>query len=176
MYTVEGLIQEIETKYEANAQYILGRTEMEDELDYIGRQLAKEEQFDGFFEYICKDALKKANDLHERLLTPATAKVGDGATIHLWSDAHACTIIKVTKSTVTVRRDKATLDPGFKPEFILGGFCAHCTNQDEQSYTYEEDPNGEVSTFHWSRKYGTYGRPGNLRLTRGRREFHDYNF
>ena len=111
-----------------------------------------------------------------RRLLPTNAKVGDGATICLYTDKEACTIIKVTKKTITVRRDKATLDPSFKPEFIPGGFAAHCTNQNEQKYTYEPDPNGAVSTFHWSDKYQTYGQPGNLKLIKGRHEFYDYNF
>lgn len=109
-------------------------------------------------------------------LTPATVKVGDGVTINLWSDRHAATVIKVTAKTVTVRRDKATLNPDFKPEFIAGGFAAHCTNQSEQSYTYEPDEKGEVTTFHWSDKFQRYGQPGNLTLSKGRHEFYDYNF
>lgn len=73
-------------------------------------------------------------------------------------------------------RDKATLNPDFKPEFIPGGFAAHCTNQSEQSYTYEPDEKGEVTTFHWSDKFQRYGQPGNLTLSKGRHEFYDYNF
>ena len=46
----------------------------------------------------------------------------------------------------------------------------------DRSYTYEPDPDGQVMTFRWSNKYGTYGQPGNLRLIKGRREFYDYNF
>ena len=109
-------------------------------------------------------------------LTPATVKVGDGVTINLWSDRHAATVIKVTAKTVTVRRDKATLNPDFKPEFIPGGFAAHCTNQSEQRYTYEPDEKGEIRTFHWSDKFQRYGQPGNLTLSKGRHEFYDYNF
>jgi|GEM_PF-668320 len=123
------------------------------------------------------------NDLERRItmfdsthLTPANAKVGDGATVIMWSDRHAGTIVKVTKSTITIQRDKATLAPDFKPEFILGGFSAHCTNQGKQSYTYEPDERGTLTTIHWSRKYNRYGTPGNLTASRGRHEFYDYNF
>ena len=109
-------------------------------------------------------------------LTPANAKLGDGATVNLWSDRHAATITRVTKCSITVRRDKAILNPNFKPEFIPGGFNAHCTNQNEQSYTYEQDENGMEYTFRWSKKYCSYGTPGNLTLSKGRHEFYDYNF
>lgn len=112
----------------------------------------------------------------ERYLTPANIRVGDGVTVNLWSDRHAATVIKVTKSTVTVRRDKATLNPDFKPEWIPGGFAGHCTNQDEQTYTYEPDEKGTQYTFRWSRKYQRYGQPGDLTLSKGRHEFYDYNF
>lgn len=129
---------------------------------------------------IAEDVLRELEDdirqYGEYHLTPANAKVGDGATVYLYSDSHAGTIVKVTKCTVTVRRDKAILDPNFKPEIIPGGFCGHCTNQNEQSYTYEPDESGELTTVYWSKKYNQYGLPGNLRLGKGRHEFYDYNF
>lgn len=82
-----------------------------------------------------RGAKEKVAQFGEHYLTPASIQVGDGVTVNLWSDRYAATVIKVTKSTVTVRRDKATLNPDFKPEWIPGGFAAHCTNQDEQTYT-----------------------------------------
>lgn len=120
-----------------------------------------------------EEAIRQYGEYH---LTPANAIVGDGATVYLYSDSHAGTIVKVTKCTVTVRRDKAILSSDFKPEIIPGGFCGHCTNQHEQSYTYEPDENGELTTIHWSKKHNRYGLPGNLRLGKGRHEFYDYNF
>ncbi len=129
---------------------------------------------------IAEDVLRELEDdirqYGEYHLTPANAKVGDGATVYLYSDSHAGTIVKVTKCTVTVRRDKAILNPNFKPEIIPGGFCGHCTNQNEQSYTYEPDENGVLTTVYWSKKYNQYGLPGNLQLGKGRHEFYDYNF
>ena len=123
-----------------------------------------------------KEAKEKVALFRERFLTPASIQVGDGVTVNLWSDRYAATVIKVTKSSVTARRDKATLNPDFKPEGIPGGFAAHCTNQDEQTYSYEPDENGTEYTFRWSRKYQRYGQPGNLSLSKGRHEFYDYNF
>lgn len=121
-------------------------------------------------------AKQEVSRFHERCLTPETIKVGDGVTINLWSDRYAGTVIRVTKSMVIVQRDKATLDQNFKPEFEIGGFAAHCTNQNEQSYSYRPDPDGEIYKFHWSKKYRRYGQPGNLTLSKGRHEFYDYNF
>ena len=104
------------------------------------------------------------------------AEVGDGATVHYYSDSEAYTIIKRTAKTLTLRRCKATLDPNFKPEWIPGGFAGHCTNQHEQTYTYEEDENGRITKAYWSEaKQGFYAE-GCLYVTPGRREFYDYNF
>lgn len=104
--------------------------------------------------------------------------VGDGCTLHLWSDSHACTVIKRTAKTITIQEDKATLDPNFKPEWIDGGFAGHCTNQNEQSYTYERDPNGTIHVCRWSEKHGCFqtGDDGSIKITVGRHEFYDYNF
>jgi len=120
-----------------------------------------------------KEEISKWDSRH---LTPANAKVGEGATINFYTDREAGTIVKVTKRTITIRRDKAIRDPNFKPEFIPGGFAAHCINQDEQSYTYEPNENGKLTTIWWSNKYNRYGTPGNLTVSKGRHEFYDYNF
>lgn len=101
--------------------------------------------------------------------------VGDGCTYHLYSDAHACTVIKRTAKTITIQEDKATLNPSFKPEFIEGGFVGHCINQSEQTYTYERNPKGRIITAHWSEKRGAFIYLDKC-ITVGRHEFHDYNF
>lgn len=105
-------------------------------------------------------------------------EVGDGVTICYYSDRHACTVIARTKCSLTIQRDKAILDPNFKPEWVAGGFAGHCTNAEEQSYTYERDPNGEIYKCNWSEKNGRfqYGSDGSIRIRRGRHEYYDYNF
>lgn len=105
-------------------------------------------------------------------------EVGDGVTLCLYSDKYACTVIARTKTTLTIQRDKAIRDPNFKPEWIAGGFAAHCTNQDEQSYTYERNPQGTIYKCNWSEKRGRFqhGSDGSIGVIRGRHEFYDYNF
>lgn len=102
-------------------------------------------------------------------------EVGDGVTVNLWSDSHAYTVIKRTPKTITIQQDKATLDPNFKPEWIPGGFAGHCINQEEQTWTYEPNPNGEILRIRWSEKHEAW-RYLNKNLTMGRHEFYDYNF
>lgn len=110
----------------------------------------------------------------ENSLTPESIKVGDGVTINLYTDRHAATVTRVTKRAVTVRRDKAVLDPDFKPEYAEGS--TYCTNASKQAYTYRPDPNGNEFTIYWSEKYRSYGQPDNLTLSKGRHEYYDYNF
>ncbi len=102
--------------------------------------------------------------------------VGDGVTMHYYTDAEAFTIVKRTAKTLTLRKCKATLSPDFKPEFVPGGFLGTVINQHEQSYTYEEDEHGVLRKAYWSdAKQGFYV-GGCLRCTKGRHKFYDYNF
>lgn len=169
-----------------NVEYILADYDIQKEYDWVNRKIElvtpcdDPEERSKRIAQIAEIRMERLLDLirkfDSRRLTPANAKVGDGATVNLYSDRYAGTIIKVTKSTITIRRDKATLSPDFKPEWIPGGFAAHCTNQDEQEYTYEPNEKGETYTLHWSKKYNRYGQPGDLTASKGRHEFYDYNF
>lgn len=114
-----------------------------------------------------KDELRKAERYE--------VKEGDGVTVHLYSDAEAFTVIKRTAKTITIQRDTAILDENFKPEFVEGGFCGHCVNQDEQTYAYKRNPNGRKITARWSEKRGAFLYLDKI-ITNGRREFYDYNF
>jgi hypothetical protein len=102
-------------------------------------------------------------------------EAGDGASVRLWTDAHAYTVIRVSPSgkTITLQRAKATLDPEWKPEMILGGFAAHTANNHEQRWTYEPDPDGAVITARFTRR--GWMRQGQ-RVSHGYREHYDYNF
>lgn len=115
----------------------------------------------------------------------AIFKVGDGVSMHGYTDSEAGTVVEVSKSgkKVKVRQNKAIISPDFKPAFDIGGFSAHCSNQQEQHYTYEEDNEGSVSEYSlrkwrgikvWTRVNGTPD--GRSSLSHGRRKFYDYNF
>lgn len=173
--SMEKTLREIvESIDKVNAEYILRNAEILEEYRWLERY--KSQGKDDTSKFVEERLIEKIKEYDSTHLTPANAKVGDGATINLWSDRHACTIIKVTKTTVTVQRDTAILNPDFKPEFIPGGFVGHCINQSEQSYTYERDEQGTIETIHWSEKHQRYGRPGFTTLSKGRHEFYDYNF
>lgn len=168
----EAMVKQCAEKHGDIWKYMLQTGDVQQELEYVKW---KEEQGDTP-EYMYEYAICRIDRVADYLICPANIKVGDGVTVNLWSDRHAATVIKVTPCTVTVQYDKATLSPDFKPEWIPGGFAGHCVNQDEQTYTYERNPNGRIEKYHWSNKYGSYGTPGNLSLSKGRHEFYDYNF
>lgn len=84
--------------------------------------------------------------------------VGMGATYSIGSDRYACTVIKVSKSChkITTRDDKATRTDS-------NGIS------EDQRYSYERDPNGEVREF-YRNSSGSYGnRTQGGRLGLGRR-------
>jgi hypothetical protein len=168
----KSMIKHCEKKYGELWQYMLQTSEVKQELDFVEWKESQGETPAYVYEY----ALEMLDRVTKWLLCPANVNVGDGVTINLWSDRHAATVIKKTAYSVTVQQDTATLSPDFKPVRVEGGFAGHCINQDEQTYTYERNPNGRVETFRWSNKYGRYGTPGNPSLSKGRHEFYDYNF
>ena len=83
---------------------------------------------------------------------------------------------KICSNNILIVQERyMRMKPSFKPEFIVGGFAAHCTNQDEQEYDYEPNENGTIYVAHWSeRKKGFYS--NGLHVTPFRHEFYDYNF
>lgn len=101
--------------------------------------------------------------------------IGDHCHVVLWTDIKPCTVIKRTKSTITIRYDTAVLDPTWKPEFDIGGFCAHCSNNDEQRWNISEDVNGVVEVFR-KHKNGMWYNLSDCRLYPEWYCFYDYNF
>jgi hypothetical protein len=100
-----------------------------------------------------------------------------GATILCWSDRHACTVISYDPKAkiVEVQRDNATR--------VDRGVMADC-----QTYTYEADPQGAVSTFkkdktgRWHEiaknpETGRWNKTKGARVSIGHRDEHyDYSF
>lgn len=99
--------------------------------------------------------------------------VGDGATLCYWTDRHACTVIRVTRCTITIQRDTATPDPNWVRDFTPGGFMGHTANDRDLTYTYAADPTGATYVARLTKR----GWMANgLRVVPGRREFYDSNF
>lgn len=90
-------------------------------------------------------------------------QVGMGATILMWTDRHAATIVKVTPTQVHVQRDIAKrVDSNGMSEM--------------QTYLYEADPTADVEIFRKTKNgYRKAGGGYSLRIG-DRAEYHDYSF
>lgn len=90
-------------------------------------------------------------------------QVGMAATICYYTDREPATVIKVTKTTVTVQVDKWTrVDSNGMSE--------------SQEYTYARDPEGKVIRFYFRPTTGRYETRGS-RLSLGKRDrYHDFSF
>jgi len=105
-------------------------------------------------------------------------EVGDKVHICHYTDITPATVIKRTPRMVIVRNEKADLDGKWKPEFIPGGFSAHCTNDNDQisHWIIEEDLEGSTERFNWSEKYGIWKNSSDETLGAGWMKYYDYNF
>jgi hypothetical protein len=116
----------------------------------------------------------------ERNMSNELLTVGQGATICLWSDRKAYTVIRRTRTRAWLQRDRATLINGLgsgEPDalqFAPGGFMGHTSGQ--QRYAYSPDPEGRVEVASM-RKDGSWRMCGTgSRVIAGRHEHYDYNF
>ena len=114
-------------------------------------------------------------------------EVGDGATVVLWSDRKAYTVVAVSKTgkTITLQQDKQHLVNGPTSgetdalTVTPGGFAAHVSGV--QRWHCERDPEGPMTKAtlrkngEWVLK-GTATSERGCRVFRGRAPHYDYNF
>lgn len=100
--------ESVKAAFGDNAKYILQNWEFRQEFDFIiwAEENPSHTKYPISYEQRIEQALEKARWVHEHILTPATAQVGDGVTICYWSDRNAATVIKKTPFSLTVRRTR----------------------------------------------------------------------
>lgn len=60
---------------------------------------------------------------------------------HGWTDIEPYELVNViSPKCVEIKAMKSELDPGWKPEWVPGGFSAICTNQASQRWSISSDP------------------------------------
>ena len=101
-------------------------------------------------------------------------EVGDRMNVKLWTDVEPCTVIKRTAKSITVRYDKAELDPNWEAKWVIGGFSAICTNDHEQKWIITEDKDSQRTETFRLTKLG-WAHNGCL-CNPGWRKYYDYNF
>ena len=102
-------------------------------------------------------------------------KIGDGATILMYSDRRAATIVHIYPSgkTITIQEDNAELLNRDELKENPGGFSANI--QGGQKYKYSPDPEGQIriAKKHKDGKWYSQG----LEIKIGERQhFYDFNF
>ncbi len=100
-------------------------------------------------------------------------------TLHLWTEKHPYEFVRTRGSKFAVIREMNVVKhPDWKPEIIPGGFVGHCTNQDQQKWLYESDPDGYEIEVRWSQpKQAWYDKNGARYTNESEPEYYyDYNF
>ena len=99
---------------------------------------------------------------------------------HLYSDVRPCEVVEVkSEKKVIVREMKAERDPDWKPDFVAGGFTAHCTNNNRQNWICSSDPDGHlmaISKRKDGRWYEVGGNYNSFVFSDKPLKHHDYNF
>jgi hypothetical protein len=97
---------------------------------------------------------------------------------HGFTDVDPYEIVRViSDQTLEVRRMDSELDPEWTPEFLVGGFAGHCTNQHEQRWIFKSNPEHPTERIRL-RKRGGWKDPYGTRFTLSDvpKKFYDYNF
>ena len=94
-----------------------------------------------------------------------------------YSDITPFEVVRVISAkTIEIREMDAVKDPSFVPEFDIGGFVAHCKNQNEQKWIYsskEDRPTLRArlqKNGKWKSMFGTHS------ISAEPVKFYDFNF
>lgn len=94
-----------------------------------------------------------------------------------YSDITPYEVVKViSEKTLEIREMDAELAEGQKPEFIPGGFSAHCTNQRELKYNITSNPANSVLRVRKHKNGYYYYQGRRFALSDVPVKFYDYNF
>jgi hypothetical protein len=95
-----------------------------------------------------------------------------------YSDVNPFEIVrKISEKTIEIREMKATRDTQWAPEFHVGGFSAHCSNQASQRWIISSDETANILRIRLSKNRGWQDKFGRrFSLAEAPRKFYDYNF
>lgn len=94
-----------------------------------------------------------------------------------WSQTYPFEIVKViSPTTLEIRAMDHERDPNWVPEFIPGGFAAHCTNQHAQTWFYKSNLNARPIRIRLNKKGQWVHKGRRFNLADAPKYFYDYNF
>jgi hypothetical protein len=95
-----------------------------------------------------------------------------------YSDVNPFEIVRaVSDKTLEVREMDAERDPAWKPQFHVGGFAAHCSNQREQRWNITSNESNPVVRIRLQKNGVWKSASGNkFYLADKPVKFYDYNF
>ena len=92
----------------------------------------------------------------------------------LYTDTRVWVEVKRTAKTVTLAPVEVQPDPEWKPDFHVGGFAAHCSNQSEQTWLFDSINYDVNRTVRLTKRGWAY--KGTEFLENRARRIYDYNF
>lgn len=94
-----------------------------------------------------------------------------------YSQSYPWVEVRRTAKTVTVAHVAVNSDPEWmaKKEMVPSGFCAHCPNQSEQTWLFDEIDESLTRTLRMSKK-GDWVHKGVTYVENRATYFYDYNF
>ena len=97
---------------------------------------------------------------------------------HGYSQTYPFVLVSKSASgkTATLKMVRTKKDPEWKPVMHPGGFCAHCSNQEEQTWLYDGVSEGEIKVR--KNKHGIWVNHGDKYTEdySGPTYYYDYNF
>ena len=85
-------------------------------------------------------------------------------------------VAQVSSKTMVIREMAHAEDGQFKPEFVPGGFAAHCINQSDQKHFYKSDFQAPLIRMRLQKDGSWKSKMGIHKLAGAPKYFHDYNF
>jgi len=94
-----------------------------------------------------------------------------------YSDITPYEVVKViSDKTLEIREMDAKLAEGQKPQFVPGGFSAHCINQSELQWDITSNPSNKVLRVRMHKNGYYYHKGSRFALSDAPVKFYDYNF
>lgn len=94
-----------------------------------------------------------------------------------YSDVNPYEVVRViSDKTIEIREMNAERDPEWKPEFVVGGFSAHCLNQGDQEWIITRDETAPVIRIRLGKNGWKDAHGRKFKLSDEPVKFYDYNF